>query len=292
MEASKLEISTILDDFENYLSMHLPKAESFHPHYESALHEMLLAGGKRFRPALLLSVVKAFNPLLIPSAHAAAYAIELLHTYSLIHDDLPAMDDADLRRGHKTLHVRYDEVTAILVGDALNTHAFEVLSFSAFSDEIRVRLIRELAQNGGTAGMVLGQAIDCHFENQPLNLEQVKLLHTNKTAKLIAASLKMGAIIAGEKALEQPLYDFGIGLGLLFQIQDDILDVTQSSEEAGKTTQNDGDKNSFVTLLGLEKAMEEANTLAASLEAQLQGFDEKLFEGLNGILSQYLMRHK
>lgn len=278
--------------FEAYLSSHLPKAESFHPHYEQALHEMLLAGGKRFRPALLLAVVRAYNTLLLDSANAAAYAVELLHTYSLIHDDLPAMDDADLRRGHTTLHVKYDEVTAVLVGDALNTYAFEVLSKSAFSDEVRVKLIRELAVNGGLSGMVLGQAIDCHFENQPLSLEQIKTLHINKTAKLIAASLKMGAIIVGQKETADALYDFGIKLGLLFQIQDDILDVTQSSEEAGKTTQNDGDKNSFVTLLGLEASMSEANDLAEELNAQLQGFDPNLYKELSPILSEYLVRHK
>lgn len=278
--------------FEAYLSSHLPKAESFHPHYEQALHEMLLAGGKRFRPALLLAVVRAYNTLLLDSANAAAYAVELLHTYSLIHDDLPAMDDADLRRGHTTLHVKYDEVTAVLVGDALNTYAFEVLAKSAFSDEVRVKLIRELAVNGGLSGMVLGQAIDCHFENQPLSLEQIKTLHINKTAKLIAASLKMGAIIVGQKETADALYDFGIKLGLLFQIQDDILDVTQSSEEAGKTTQNDGDKNSFVTLLGLEASMSEANGLAEELNTQLQGFDSNLYKELSPILSEYLVRHK
>ncbi len=278
--------------FEAYLSSHLPKAPSFHPHYEEALHKMLLAGGKRFRPMLLLAVVRAHNPLLLESAYAAAYAIELLHTYSLIHDDLPAMDDADLRRGHETLHVTYDEVTAILAGDALNTYAFEVLSNAAFSDEIRVRLIRSLASNGGLGGMVLGQAIDCHFENQNLALEQIKVLHINKTAKLIAASLEMGAIISGQKALAQKLYDFGIKLGLLFQVQDDILDVTQSSEEAGKTTQNDGDKNSFVTLLDLDGAMKEADELAQDLSEQLKGFDEKLYQELSPIISKYLVRHK
>jgi len=278
--------------FEAYLSSHLPQVSSFHPHYETALHEMLLAGGKRFRPMLLLAVVRAYNSLLLDSANAAAYAIELLHTYSLIHDDLPAMDDADLRRGKQTLHIKYDEVTAILAGDALNTYAFEVLAKSEFSDEVRVKLIRELATNGGLSGMVLGQAIDCHFENQNLNLDEIKTLHINKTAKLIAASLKMGAIISGKKELESKLYDFGIKLGLLFQVQDDILDVTQSSEEAGKTTQNDGDKNSFVTLLGLDGAMEEADRLAEDLNGQLKSFDEKLYQELSPILSKYLVRHK
>ncbi len=281
-----------MQQFERFLIDNLPQIESFHPHYEAALQQMLQAGGKRFRPVLLLGVVKAFNPLLLENANHAAYAIELLHTYSLIHDDLPTMDDADLRRGKPTLHKSYDEVTAVLAGDALNTYAFEVLSKAPFSDRVRVKLIRELAVNGGLSGMVLGQAIDCHFENQPLTLEQIKVLHINKTAKLIAASLKMGAIIAGQKALEMPLYDFGIKLGLLFQVQDDILDVTQSDEEAGKTTNNDTDKNSFVTLLGLEGALHEADTLADDLSEQMKSFDENLRSELSPILEKYINRHK
>ncbi len=278
--------------FEAFISEHLPKASSFHPHYEAALQAMLLAGGKRFRPALLLSVVRAYAPLMLESAYHAAYAVELLHTYSLIHDDLPVMDNAPLRRSQPTLHVRYNEVTAVLVGDALNTHAFEVLAHAPFSDRVLVRLIRALAQNGGASGMVLGQAIDCHFEGQALTLEQMKALHVNKTAKLIAASLKMGAVIAGIRVLEGPLYDFGIDLGLLFQIQDDILDVTQTPQVAGKTTQNDGNKNSFVTVLGLERVIEEADALACELHGRLENMDERLRFELSSLLHHYINRHK
>ena len=281
-----------MEKFEQFLIDNLPVSKSIHPHYEEALQMMLQAGGKRFRPALLLGVVSSYNSLLEEGAMHAAYAIELLHTYSLIHDDLPAMDDSPLRRGHPTLHVLFDEVTAILVGDALNTYAFEVLSNAPFSDNVRVKLIRELATNGGLNGMVLGQAIDCHFENQPLSIEDVKILHTNKTAKLIAASLKMGAIIVGKEDLGEDLYDFGIKLGLLFQIQDDILDVTQTSEEAGKLTGNDEDKNSFVTLIGLEETTKEANTLADELEKELRTFDEKLQNKLLELLTKYINRHR
>ncbi len=281
-----------MQQFEEFLKENRIKASSFHPHYEEALNKMLFCGGKRFRPALLLGVVKAYNPLLIPSALHSAYAIELLHTYSLIHDDLPSMDDAPLRRGEETLHVTYDEVTAILAGDALNTYAFEVLSKAPFSDKIRVKLIRELATNGGASGMVLGQAIDCHFENTPLDVEEIKTLHVNKTAKLIAASLKMGAIIVGEEKLATRVYDFGIKLGLLFQIQDDILDVTQSEEEAGKTTNNDGDKNSFVTILGIDTAIAQANEIADELTQEIKTFDECLNNELSPMLLKYINRHK
>lgn len=281
-----------MQKFENFLLENLPCSESIHPHYEKALQEMLIAGGKRFRPALLLGVVDALNPLLLDGARYAALAVELLHTYSLIHDDLPAMDDSPLRRGKPTLHTVYDEVTAILVGDALNTYAFEILADAPFSDYTRVALIRELSKNGGLNGMVLGQAIDCHFENRPLSLEDIKFLHIHKTAKLIAASLKMGAIITGDEVLAERLYDFGVKLGLLFQIQDDILDVTQSSEEAGKLTNNDTQKNSFVTILGLQRALEEANVLADELLTEMDGFDERLQNRLLELLTQYINRHK
>ncbi len=279
-------------NFENFLLDNLPDAKSFHPFYEDALHAMLKAGGKRFRPKLLLGVVQSYNPLLMPNAMYAAAAIEIFHTYSLIHDDLPAMDNAPLRRGHQTLHVEYDEVTAILVGDALNTYAFELLSKAPLSDGIKIKLIQELALNGGASGMVLGQALDCYFENQPLELDKVKLLHVNKTAKLIAAALKMGAIIASDDKTAQILYDFGIKLGLLFQIQDDILDITQDDAQAGKTTNNDTSKNSFVTILGLEAAIQEADTLATELTDMMNDFDDKVYQNLSSLLTHYINRHK
>lgn len=279
--------------FEAYLKANLPTVETFHPHYNDSLAAMLLAGGKRFRPMLLLSVVEAYEPLLFEGALAPALALEFLHTYSLIHDDLPAMDNAPLRRGFETLHVRYDEPTAILAGDALNTEAFYHIAKAPLRDDIKIKLVELLARDGGTYGMVLGQSIDLHFENEPLTLEQVKVLHSNKTAKLIATSLLMGAVIVGlEKAKQEELYNFGIDLGLLFQIQDDIIDETQSEEEAGKTTGNDADKNSFINLIGLEKSIEEAEALAKDLEERFNNFDENLQKALNPIIQQYLYRHR
>ncbi len=282
-----------MNRFETYLKDNLPKVQSFHPIYEDALGAMLLAGGKRFRPYLLLDVVDAYEPMLYNSSLPIALALEMFHTYSLIHDDLSAMDNADLRRGHKTLHKRYDEVTAILAGDALNSDAFLLIAKAPLRSDVKVKLVELLALNGGGKGMVLGQAIDCYFENTPLNLEQIKVLHKNKTAKLIAASLQMGAVIVGlEKKVQDDLYDFGIDLGLLFQIQDDIIDETMSEEEAGKTTGNDGDKNSFVNLLGLEKTVEEADTLAKDLQRRFENFDEKLQTALQPLMNKYLNRHK
>ena len=278
--------------FETYLTENLPKVPSFHPIYEDALGVMLEAGGKRFRPMLLLSIVDAYEPMLYNSSLPVALAIEMLHTYSLIHDDLPAMDNADLRRGHPTLHKRYDEVTAILAGDALNTDAFYLIAKAPLREDVKIKLVELLARDGGSRGMVLGQAIDCYFENKPLDLEQIKTLHTNKTAKLIAVSLQMGAVIVGlEKKIQDELYAFGIDLGLLFQIQDDIIDETQSEEEAGKTTGNDADKNSFVNLLGLDETVAQADALAKDLQRRFEDFDEKLQTALQPLMNTYLNRH-
>ena len=288
-----MENKDLLNEFEYYLNSNLPKSNTFHPIFDDALKNMLNAGGKRFRPMLLLSIVKAINPLLLQHSMHIALAIEFLHTYSLIHDDLPAMDNADLRRGHQTLHKKYDEVTAILVGDALNTHSFNIIANSPLDAKIKIDLISTLSSDGGIDGMIIGQAIDCYFENKVLELDKLEFLHIHKTAKLIAASLKMGAIITNLPIETQDkLYNFGIDIGLLFQIQDDIIDETISSLEAGKTTSNDEAKNSFVNLLGLEGAINSANNLAKKCESTLNSFDLILKDELTHLLNSYLYRHK
>ncbi len=283
----------LLEQFEQHLLDNLPKSESFHPIFENALQDMLKAGGKRFRPMLLLSIVNAKQSLLCNNAMPVALGLEMLHTYSLIHDDLPAMDDADLRRGYPTLHKTYDEVTAILVGDALNTHSFNLIANAPLSNDSKIELIKVLSSDGGIKGMIIGQAIDCYFENHKLELEQLEFLHIHKTAKLIAASLKMGAIIAGlDLQTQEKLYQFGIDIGLLFQIQDDIIDETVSAEVAGKTTNNDASKNSFINLLGLNESINSANTLAKKCEKSLNSFDDDIKNNLDPLLNKYLYRHK
>jgi len=203
------------------------------------------------------------------------------------------MDDADLRRGFQTLHKKYDEVTAILVGDALNTEAFNLISNASLSNDIKIDLIKCLSFNGGINGMIIGQAIDCYFENQKLELNQLEFLHIHKTARLIAASLKMGAIICEyDLETQEKLYNFGIDLGLLFQIQDDIIDETCSEEEAGKTTKNDGNKNSFVNLLGLKGAISSADELSSKCTNILETFDLNLKNSLEELLLKYINRHK
>ena len=278
----------LLATFEQFLKVNLPLTKSFHPHFDHAFGEMLDVGGKRFRPLLLLSVVENTQPLLVSNALHVALAIEMIHTYSLIHDDLPCMDNADLRRGHPTLHVSYDETTAVLVGDALNTHAFYVLANAPLSAEIKVRLISILSGDAGLYGMILGQAIDCFFEDKPLNIDELSFLHVHKTAKLIAASLLMGAVICEmKKGDQETLYGFGLKLGLLFQVQDDIIDATLSKEEAGKPTGNDGHKNSFVNLLGLAGANREKQKLLEELKSELTKLEEPLSQTLRDIINNY-----
>ncbi|MEA3289944.1 MAG: polyprenyl synthetase family protein, partial [Campylobacterota bacterium] len=202
-----MDTEKLLNEFEEYLNSNLPVSKTFHPIFEDALGLMLKAGGKRFRPMLMLSIVESVEPLLRVNTMPVALAVEYLHTYSLIHDDLPSMDDADLRRGFETLHKKYDEVTAILVGDALNTHSFNLIANAPLSSDVKVELIKILSCDGGIDGMIIGQAIDCYFENQKIELDQLEFLHIHKTAKLIAGSLKMGAVVADlPKDIQDDLY--------------------------------------------------------------------------------------
>ena len=274
--------------FEEFLQNYKIDIDGFHPHFKKAFWEMVKNGGKRFRPNLTLAIVQALNPLLVKNAFLPCLAIECLHTYSLIHDDLPCMDNADLRRSHPTLHKSYDETTAVLVGDGLNTFAFFLLAQASLSAESKVTLINELAKNGGIDGMIIGQAMDCFFENQKLELEQLKIIHLNKTAKLIATSLKFGAIIANASdELTKNLWDFGLELGVFFQIRDDVIDAVLDSSTAGKTTQNDGTKNSYVNLLGLSRAKEMLKDYQASIINKMQIFPDSIKQNLESLLGAF-----
>ncbi len=275
--------------FIKHLENHLPKVQSFHPFFNEALSVMLKAGGKHFRAQLLLGIVEAKMPSLIPNALNAALALEFIHTYSLIHDDLPAMDNADFRRGTPTLHKTYDETTAILVGDALNTEAFLLLSNLNLKESIKINLIRTLAFNAGLNGMILGQAIDCYFEDKKLNLEELEFLHIHKTARLIAAALKMGCEICelDEKESEK-IYQIGLKLGLIFQINDDIIDATMSEEESGKPTKHDEHKNSFVNLLGLKNAIQSKEDLINECKNDLNDLDANLAKMIKSLMIKYL----
>ncbi len=222
----------------------------------------LMAGGKRLRPALVLQSAIACNAdeVGLRSAMAAAGAMELIHTFSLVHDDLPAMDDDDLRRGRPTNHKVYGEAMAILSGDAMVTMAFELLAADA-AQAVVGRLVTELALASGPQGMIGGQVLDIEGEHKRLNIEELRHLHRLKTGALLTASCRMGAIAAGanEQTL-QALTAFGQHLGLAFQIVDDVLDETATEEQMGKATGKDkaSGKNTYPSLLGLEESRQAA----------------------------------
>lgn len=223
---------------------------------KEAMRYSLIAPGKRVRPNLLYEVVKGYG-LLESIADEFACAIEMIHTYSLIHDDLPAMDNDDLRRGRLTCHKQFDEATAILAGDGLLTYAFDVASSSTADPSIVVKCIQVLAQCAGSNGMVLGQDLDMN-ESNTSDWDYVRKVHKYKTGCLLSAPLMMGALLAGKNdETVRQWHEIGISLGLAFQIQDDILDVELSSEEFGKSNSDEkNDKKTSVSLLGLEQSKE------------------------------------
>jgi geranylgeranyl pyrophosphate synthase len=222
----------------------------------AAIRWSLFAGGKRFRPALLLATGRTFgagNDDLL----RAACALEMIHTYSLIHDDLPSMDDDDLRRGRPTCHIKFDEASAILAGDALQALAFETIAEDArLSSALRVQLVGEIARAAGTpAGMVAGQALDLDAESRAVTKAELERIHHRKTGALIRAAARCGAIIAGAGARElEAVTEYATNLGLLFQITDDLLDVTATAEDLGKTPGKDArsSKATYPALYGIE----------------------------------------
>ncbi len=286
---SAADQDALLAEFKAFLNAHLPSNPSFHPCFDEALSYTLKSGGKHFRAMLVAGVVAAVCPERKEAAFHVALAFETMHSYSLIHDDLPVMDDSDLRRGQPSLHVKFDEVTAILAGDALNTHAFYQIANAPLDADARIKCVEILSRNAGIYGMALGQAVDCYFENQKLGLEELKFLHIHKTACLIAASLQSGCVVAGLDEMEAArIYDIGLDLGLAFQIADDIIDATQSAETAGKPTHNDGAKNSFTNLLGVEGAVRAKNELIAKIERELGGVHAGIRAIVTGLIDKHL----
>jgi len=240
----------------------LPLAGTAPEKVHQAIRWSVFAGGKRFRPALLIATGKVFNAP-VERLLRTACALEMIHTYSLIHDDLPAMDDDDLRRGRPTCHVRFDEATAILAGDGLQTLAFHtVANDDGLEDSTRIALIREISSASGTpAGMVAGQALDIEGEARAVSGKELEGIHRLKTGALIIASARCGAIIAGALPTElDATTSYAAQLGLLFQITDDLLDVTATAEALGKTPGKDARslKATYPGLYGMEETREAA----------------------------------
>ncbi len=257
----------------------LPPAEQRPESIHRAMRHSVFAGGKRLRPVLCLEAARMIAGRLPQGIEELGSALEMLHTYSLIHDDLPSLDNDDLRRGKPTCHVVFGEAIAILAGDALQTQAYEVLSRLQCAAEARVWIIEEIARGTGTVdGMIGGQVKDLEAERQAPDAATLEYIHRSKTGALITASLVSGGIYAaGSHAEIQRLRDFGRAIGLAFQIADDVLDVTQSSEQLGKTAGKDAasEKATYPALFGIEESLRRAEALVTSGCNALESFGQR-----------------
>lgn len=256
--------AVIIKALEQYIET-LPKGS-----LKDAVSYALLAGGKRLRPLLMLSLIESYGIDSTPF-ESVSISLEMLHTYSLIHDDLPAMDNDTLRRGKPTLHIAFDEGLAILAGDTLLTDSFYVIASHPVLTSIqKQKLIEILSQKTGSHGMILGQVLDLASEGKEISLDVLNQMYILKTAYLLQASLMFGAVIANEKDLSV-WEKIGHDLGLLFQIQDDVLEETSTVEKMGKSkTDTLREKPTYVSLLGLEQSNQMIQTLSQSIKTSIQ----------------------
>lgn len=241
-----------------------------------AMRHSVFAGGKRLRPILSMEAGRMIGGSLSPGIEEVGAALEMLHTYSLIHDDLPALDNDDLRRGRPTCHKAFGEAIAILAGDALQTQAYEVLARLQCASEARVAIIGEIAHATGTVdGMIGGQVVDLEAEHKKPDLATLEYIHRSKTAALITASVVSGGMYAGANTSQVArLRGYGQSIGLAFQIVDDVLDVTQTSEQLGKTAGKDtaAEKATYPALFGIEESVRKADALVDQACAELNEF--------------------
>ena len=261
-----------------------------------AMRHSVFAGGKRLRPVLCIEAGRMVAGSLPPRIEELGAALEMLHTYSLIHDDLPALDNDDLRRGRPTCHKVFGEALAILAGDALQTKAYEVLARLQCPAQSRVRIIEEIARGTGTIdGMIGGQVVDLEAEHTQPTKEMLEYIHRSKTAALITASLVTGGLYAEARESQvSKLRAFGWAIGLAFQIADDVLDVTQTSEQLGKTAGKDtaSEKATYPALFGIEASERKADSLVNEAFAQLDGFGEPAVERLRCYSARFLWKGK
>lgn len=254
--------------------------ETQHPvSIHKAMRHSVFAGGKRLRPILCFEAGRMIAGSLPRGIEELGAALEMLHTYSLIHDDLPALDNDDLRRGRPTCHKVFGDAIAILAGDALQTQAYEVLSQLKCPPEARVKIIAEIARGTGTVdGMIGGQVVDLEAEHSKPTAEMLEYIHRSKTAALITASLVSGGLYAGATDSQaSKLRAFGLAIGLAFQIVDDVLDVTQTSEQLGKTAGKDtaSEKATYPALFGIDASIRKADTLVNQAFDELESFSGK-----------------
>jgi geranylgeranyl pyrophosphate synthase len=245
------------------------------PRLKEAMEYMVLDGGKRIRGAITMWACEVVSGKLNRDAQIAAAAIEMVHTYSLIHDDLPAMDNDDMRRGKPSCHKQFDEATAILAGDALLTLAFEVLTVEVKDADTAVRMMRTLSEAAGPSGMIAGQVADMDGPHVNGSRAKLEYIHMNKTAEMFAASAAMGAIAGGATDEQLTLMiEYGMKIGLGFQIADDLLDISASTEQLGKTAGKDAEqgKLTYPALVGVEKSHEIFEKLTCEAVCALQDF--------------------
>jgi geranylgeranyl diphosphate synthase type II len=257
----------------------LPAATQYPSSIHQAMRHSVFAGGKRLRPILCLEAARMIAGCVPLGVEELGAALEMLHTYSLIHDDLPALDNDDLRRGLPTCHKVFGEAIAILAGDALQTQAYEVLAKLQCPAEARVAIIAEIAHGTGTIdGMIGGQVMDLEAEHSRPDAKTLEYIHRSKTGALLTASVVTGGMYAGADDQQvQRLREFGMNIGLAFQIVDDVLDVTQTSEQLGKTAGKDtaSEKVTYPALFGIDASVKKADELIAKADAALDAFDER-----------------
>lgn len=263
---------------DRYLEGLIPLRHGPYQHLFEAARYSLSTGGKRIRPILTLATVQMLGGLQ-EAALIPACALEIIHTYSLIHDDLPCMDDDDFRRGQPTLHKKYTEGHAVLTGDFLLTYAFELLAtLPNFNADKKIKLIATLARHIGSEGMIGGQVMDVAFEGKKINLDSLTRLHKLKTGALITAAVEFGGILADATEIQmENLKQFGDQIGLAFQVVDDVLDITSSQAKHGRAVSSDllNEKSTFVKLLGLEQSQAFAEELYHRAIKNLREFSEK-----------------
>lgn len=254
-----------LERVEAFLEQHMPASTVVPPTLHEAMRYAVLSGGKRVRAALVYAAGEAaiqngeLSSAQVKALNHAAAAVELIHAYSLVHDDLPCMDDDELRRGRPTVHVAYDEATAMLVGDALQPLAFELLASMPVAPALVVQAVAALASAAGSKGMVGGQAIDCASVDKALSLEELRQMHRMKTGAMLEVSVLLGGIVAGASSTaRQHLMEYAQTIGLAFQVADDVLDVVADTATLGKTAGKDAadNKPTYVSMMGLEASQQ------------------------------------
>jgi len=272
-----LEQGRILTD--EALERLLPPATQYPTSIHQAMRHSVFAGGKRLRPILCMEAARVIASSLPVGVEELGSALEMLHTYSLIHDDLPALDNDDLRRGRPTCHRVYGEAVAILAGDGLQTYAYEVLANLLCPADARAAIIAEIAHATGTVdGMIGGQVMDLEAEHKHADAATLEYIHRSKTGALLTASVVAGGIYAGGgEAQIQSLRDFGMNIGLAFQIVDDVLDVTQTSAQLGKTAGKDTatEKSTYPSLFGIEASLKKADKLIHKANTALDHFGDR-----------------